>query len=148
MSQTLMKIKSKYILSSIFSILNYDITLKLIKKNKKISELLGINISNYKNRTSYKYLVRRTIIREKSENRDRTEDYLKHFISTILSSILFIYVLIFASILVTEGAFNESNTKDDYNKNYLKAIDKINLNLFFFNLYYNFIHSNICLGNK
>jgi hypothetical protein len=37
--------------------------------------------------------------------------------------------------LNSKGAFNESNTKDNYNKNYLKIIDKINLSLFGFLAY-------------
>ena len=135
MSQILMKINSKYILNSIFSLLNYDRTLKIIKDNKKISEYLGIDVSNYKNRTSFKYLERRTIIKNYPGFRDRTEVYIKHCISIILSAILFIYVLIVASILNSKGAFNESNTKDNYNKNYLKIIDKINLSLFGFLAY-------------
>ena len=135
MSQTLMKINSKYILRSIFSIPNYDTILKLIKNNKKISQLLGINISNYKNRTCYQYLERKTIIKYIPEYRDRTEVYIKHCISILLSAILFIYVLIFASILISKGAFDESNTKDNYNENYLKIIDKINLSLFGFLAY-------------
>ena len=117
MSQILMKINSKYILNSIFSLLNYDRTLKIIKDNKKISEYLGIDVSNYKNRTSFKYLERRTIIKNYPGFTDRTEVYIKHCISIILSAILFIYVLIVASILNSKGAFNESNTKDNYNKN-------------------------------
>ena len=48
---------------------------------------------------------------------------------------LFIYVLIFASILASKGAFYENNTKDNYNKNYAKVIDKINLSLFGFLAY-------------
>ena len=64
MSQLLMNINSKYILKSIFSFLNYDCTLKLIKNNKRISELLGINISNYKIRASYQYLERKIIIKK------------------------------------------------------------------------------------
>ena len=136
MSQTLLKINSKYILKSIFSILNYDNILKLIKNNKKISELLEINISNYKNRTSYKYLERKTIIKRDSYYyKGGLEDGIKHCYSIVISSILFIYVLIFASVLVSKGAFNESNIKVNYNKNYLKAIDKINLSLFGFLAY-------------
>ena len=135
MSQTLMKINSKYILRSIFSFLNYDNTLKLIKNNKKISELVGINISNYKNRTNYQYLERKTIIKNNSSYEYGLQDCCKYCCSFILASILFIYVIIFASILVSKGAFNESNTKDNYSKNYLKIIDKINLSLFGFLAY-------------
>ena len=48
---------------------------------------------------------------------------------------IFIQVLIFSSILAAKGAFNENNTKDNYNKNYAKVIDKINLSLFGFLAY-------------
>ena len=37
--------------------------------------------------------------------------------------------------MASKGAFDENNTKDNYNKNYSKIIDKINLSLFGFSAY-------------
>jgi len=51
-------------------------------------------------------------------------------IYSIIAIILFIYILVFASLLVSKGSFNEENTKDNYNKDYTDIINKINLSLF------------------
>ena len=40
-----------------------------------------------------------------------------------------------ASVLLAKGAFNENNTKKNYNKNYSKIINIINLSLFGFSIY-------------
>ena len=47
MSQTRLKISSDYILKQIFSFVDYDLTLELVKNNKSLQEHLGINIINY-----------------------------------------------------------------------------------------------------
>ena len=60
------------------------------------------------------------------------EIVFNYIISSCLAGILFIYALIFASIIASKGAFNENNTKDNYNKNFSKIIDKTNLSLFGF----------------
>ena len=139
MSQILFHIKSQYIIKSIFSILNYDHALKLVKYNKKLQKTFGINNINYKERSSYQYNERKTIIKEYHHYGYHGSNYLatlfNYIISGCLAGMLFIYVLIFASILASKGAFNENNTKDNYNKNYSKIIDKINLSLFGFLAY-------------
>jgi len=139
MSQTLFNIKSQYILKSIFSILNYDHALKLVKYNKKLQKTLGIYTIKFKERSSYQYNERKTIITKYYEyyhyRAYGLEACFNYFISGSLAGMLFIYVLIFASILAAKGAFNDNNTKDNYNKNYAKIIDKINLSLFGFLAY-------------
>ena len=133
MSKTLFKIKSIYIIKSIFSIVSYNHILKLIKNNKKFQTSLGINIQNYKKISSHQYLARKKItIKYPLFGGDGLAQLFKYCCSLILGVILFIYILIFASILAARGAFNENNTKNNYNKNYSKIIDKINLSLFGF----------------
>ena len=53
----------------------------------------------------------------------------------LCSSIIFIYALIIASIFVAKGAFDDNNTKNNYNKKYSKIIDKIHHSLFGFLAY-------------
>ena len=57
MSQTRLKISSDYILKQIFSFVDYDHILKIVKNNKNLQEHLGINIINYKKRSSYQYKI-------------------------------------------------------------------------------------------
>ena len=137
MSQTLLKIKSKYNLKEIFSFVNYECILKIIKNNKSLQEYLGINIINYKKRTSYKYVTRRKILKgcykdDAEENEEAIKVVITGLVYTIIAIILFIYTLIFASILVSKGAFSENNTRGNYNEDYAKIINKINLSLFGF----------------
>ena len=138
MAEIISKIKSKYILEKIFAHINYKTVLKLTKYNKHIQNKLGLNIDLFKEWSSYKF-EERTIINH-GINASGCE---KCFCSCCCSFIIFNYVLIVASILASKGAFNESNTKDNYDKNYSKIIDKINYSLFGFLAY--IIISNILI---
>ena len=138
MAEIISKIKSKYILEKIFAHINYKTVLKLTKYNKHIQNKLGLNIDLFKEWSSYKF-EERTIINH-GFNASGCE---KYFCSCCCSFIIFNYVLIVASILASKGAFNESNTKDNYDKNYSKIIDKINYSLFGFLAY--IIISNILI---
>ena len=53
----------------------------------------------------------------------------------IFALILFIYTIIFASVLAAKGAFNEKNIKKNSYKNIAILIKKINLSLFGFAAY-------------
>ena len=134
MSQLLLKIKSKYILKSIFSFINYNRNLKLIKLNKQLQINLGLNIENYKKQTNYQYLTCQKLWKIEVEDNDYDcpiwDKMILYIISTIIALILFIYVIVFASLLVSKGAFNENNVKEESNHNYINIIDKINLSLF------------------
>ena len=137
MSQILLKIRSDYILKQIFSFMDYGHTLKLINKNKSLQNNLGINIINYKERSSYQYKITRKILKDfYKDDGEETSKAIKYFIVcliyTIIAIILFIYILVFASLLVSKGSFNEKNTKNNYNKDYADIIKKINLSLFGF----------------
>ena len=135
MSQTLLNVKSDYILKQIFSFMNYHHTLKFVKNNKCLRNHLGINIVNYKQRSSYQYKITKQILKDfykdDAEENDRViKDMITCLIYSIIAIILFIYILVFASLLVSKGSFNEENTKDNYNKDYADIINKINLSLF------------------
>ena len=132
MSQTFLKIKSQYIMKEIFSFLDYNYSLKLIKNNKEIQKRLEIGIQNYKERTSYQLFERKEIINRIPELNGILVEYHIRSLAEIFTVIFFIYAAICALILNSIGTFNEKNTKNNFNKNYLKIINKINLSLFGF----------------
>ena len=135
MSQILLEIRSNYNLKTIFSYVDYNRILNIIKVNKTLQKKLGLSLKNYDEKSSYIYIERKKIVGNNPLRMDNMETVIKHCFSSIVSLILFIYVLIYASILASKGAFNEKNTKAKFNKNYLKIIDKINLSLFGFLAY-------------
>ena len=129
MSQPLLRIKSKYCLKEIFIYVNYDNILRLIKNNKKLKKKLGLNIDNYKNRSSYRCLEKQNIMRNYySKGPDSLIFYFSlsftigFFVIVLLSALLF---LIFPFGTLKEKDFNDSKIK-----NYFKIIRKINLSLF------------------
>ena len=134
MSQIIFRFKPQYILKSIFSVVNFGRTLKIINKNRQLQTNLGLNIINYKKRSSYQYVTKQKLIREIYNNVENKlfGQLLKYGISAIITITIFIFILIDASILVAKGAFNGNNTKENYNKNIAKIIDKINISLFGF----------------
>ena len=110
MSQTLFNIQSRYILKSIFSILNYDHILKILKYNKKLQKTLGINNINYKERSSFQIKERKTIVEKKyyryyHGRAHGLETCFNYFTPGSLPGMLFIYVLIFSSILACKRCF-------------------------------------------
>ena len=134
MSEIISKIKSKYILQMIFSHINYNKLLKITKYNKNIQNKLEMNFDLFQKWSSYQY-YKKTTFEDTRQCHDGLEDAFKYFFSGICTFIIFIYILIFASIVVAKGAFDEKNTKTNYNKNYSKIIDKINYSLFGFLAY-------------
>ena len=138
MSASLFGIKSKYNIMSIFSIVDYDRLLKLIKINKRLQKCLGIDKTNYKNRSDYQYVKGEKFKRRFSAHVNESDilaTIIKNCLFLTITVIFFLFVLIYASVLASKGAFNENNTKDNYNKNYEKIIDKINASLFGFLVY-------------
>ena len=134
MSEIISKIKSKYILQMIFSHINYNKLLKITNYNKNIQNKLEINFDLFQKWSSYQY-YKKTTFEDTRQYHDGLEDACKYFFSGICTFIIFIYILIFASLVVAKGAFDEKNTKTNYNKNYSKIIDKINYSLFGFLAY-------------
>ena len=138
MSASLFGIKSKYNIMSIFSIVDYGRLLKLIKINKSLQKCLGIDKTNYKNRSDYQYVIRKKFERSFCGGVNGSGVLtllIRNCLFLTATIIFFLFVLIYASVLASKGAFNENNTKDNYNKNYEKIIDKINASLFGFLVY-------------
>lgn len=131
------KISNNYILKELFSYINYNYLLKLVKNNKKIQNKLGINIENYKNRANfpiYEYLITTKIIEYPEEGIDDDfEAFAKCFtyISvSIIAFLIFSYSFIYSILLVALDTFNDNNTKIGYKKSYLTIINRINYSLF------------------
>ena len=134
-------IKSNYNLKLIFSYLDYQYILKLVKYNKRLQNKLGINIENDKNNsTNPKYILRKA-----KDYGDRNFDYYSYkkpevingeaelglcclpFCSTL---IYFLYTLIYSILLVFKESFNDDNTSKEKYEEKLNTIANINLSLF------------------
>lgn len=122
-------ISSDYCLKSIFTYLDYNCALKLIKYNKKFQNKLNIKIDNYRIFSSYKY-IKRKIIRKLKYIYNKYEQYQRIALFSIITLVPLTYILTFSSILYFEGSFNENNLKDNFNIKYLNTINKINKSLY------------------
>ena len=122
-------ISSDYCLKSIFTYLDYNCALKLIKYNKKFQNKLNIKIDNYRIFSSYKY-IKRKIIRKLKYIYNKYEQYQRIALFSIITLVPLTYILTFSSILYFEGSFNGNNLKDNFNIKYLNTINKINKSLY------------------
>ena len=129
--EILLKIKSDFCLKTIFTYLNYNYILKLIKNNKKIQRKLGIDIQNYKQKSSYKFVERKKIIKNDPLNHVAFRIVYIYVVSFLTTLVFFAIVLIFSILFIIRG-FNDNNTKSNYNKKYFNIIKKINISLFGF----------------
>ena len=133
------KISNDYILKSLFLYINYAQTLKLIQKNKNLQNRLGVKLENYKklsNFPNYEYIKESQVIEKKfygdiDDIAAMTKGY-QLLCSSCASLCLFIYILIYSILLVSLNTFDDSNTKDNYDKSIKKTIKIINICLFIF----------------
>ena len=128
--ETIFDINSKYCLKSVFSYMKYKYILELIKHNKKLQNELGFNLKNYKEISSYQY-VRRKIIRKEKYIYNRYEIMQFKTLIFIITLVPTVYIFAYASILYFEGSFNENYLKEDYDDQILNIIMNINTSLFF-----------------
>ena len=100
-------ISSEYCLKSVFSYLEYDYILRLLKYNKRLQNKLEIE---------YNYLKSKYIIRKVKKIRKIRNDGLSNVIGLLfigfLLSILIIFTIIFGTVLIKRRAFDDDNTKD------------------------------------
>ena len=131
-------VSNDFILKSIFSNIDYQLLLKIIKDNNQLKARLGIDLNNYKNLSDmpkYEYF------HQKSEN-NRPNSLLgtKYFsrvmhitiCTSCLTILFFLYSLIYTILLVSKDNFDENNSKENYDKSLVETINKINLSLFIF----------------
>ena len=134
MSQTLSRVNSNIILKKIFSFLDYDLLLKLIKNNKNFQKRSGLSITNYKERTSYNYQESEEIRDNRTNGLDFNDSRELFHYSKIITITLFIIILIAALLFLffPFGNLDEKDFNDKTIKNYFKVIRRINLSLFGF----------------
>ena len=100
-------ISSEYCLKSLFSYLEYDYILGLLKYNKRLQNKLEIE---------YNYLKSKYIIQKVKKIRKIRNDFLSNVIGLyfigFLLSILIIFTIIFGTVLIKRRAFDDDNTKD------------------------------------
>ena len=124
------KVSNNQSLKSIFSYINYLKILKIVQKNKRLQTRLGINIQNYKDFVDfpkYEYnKIEQIVDTEKSRIHSTDGVYLVLF-PCCCFCILFIYSLIYSILLVSLDSFDDSNTKEYYNKSFADIIKKINV---------------------
>ena len=63
-NSNIFNIHSKEIIKFVFSYLDYQLIIKLIKKNKRLQNTLGINLKNIKNKSNPKYIIEKKICRK------------------------------------------------------------------------------------
>ena len=100
-------ISSEYCLKSLFSYLEYDYILRLLKYNKRLQNKLEIE---------YNYLKSKYIIRKVKKFRKMRGVGLENIIGLCLICCLLmtliIFIIIFGSVLTKKRAFDDENTKD------------------------------------
>ena len=129
MSQTLLKLNSTSLLKKIFSHLDYDLLLKVVKDNKKLQKRLDINIDNYKQRTNFDYIE----IEKDGETNgshlhlSKLSSHIKIFTVTLFSIILVFSILL---IFFPFGNLDEKAITDKSIKHYFPVIKRINYSFF------------------
>lgn len=117
-------ISSTFCLKNIFSYLDYEYILKLIKYNKELQNRLGLKKENYEIIFSYEYVIRKII--KKIKNTNNCELYKCQLYISIISFVSITYILKYDSNLHTKGSFNATNLKKNYDENLLNIIKIIN----------------------
>ena len=124
----LSNISNDKILKNIFSYIEYNYTLKLLKENNSIRKRIGINLDNYNNSNNksdypkYEFTKEKKFLSSVADN----EGPILSWISSFLICPIFIYILIYSILLVSLKSFDDSNTKKNYNKSSAKIIKTIN----------------------
>ena len=136
--ETLTNIKSNYCMKFIFTFLEYNYILKLVKYNKKFQKILDIRLKNYKKRNIYLYSIQKYKPELKKEYLYEA-DYEKY----LSSSIYLVFSLchdtkgfIITAIILLGFFIAKQKIKERY-----KMINRIlNIILLFFFCIYSFVY--------
>ena len=107
----LSKLSSNYSLKTVFSYVNYQRLLNLIKYNKHLQNKLGINSNNYRNDYNFQYIKRKItrIYSGESNGKDEsTRDGYILLFSLCCSCCRFIYFIIYPILLVSLNLFDKN----------------------------------------
>ena len=126
----LLIIRNNYIIKSLFSYLYSKDILKLVQKNKKLQNILGINIQNYKEISEFPKYEYDTEIEDRSLYMEAIPEEWGKFLSSCTSGIFILYLLVYSILLIVLDTFDNNNTKKNYNKYLELIINIINLGLF------------------
>jgi len=132
-----LKVKNKEILKEIFSNLEFEAILKLIKYNKALQNKLEITRRIFQENSDlprYDYIISTKVIEKRKKNeRMKNISYEEgaFFYYIILTPIFFLLLLIYYIISVSVGYFDKSNIKENYDPNSLNKINCINKSLIF-----------------
>ena len=125
MSQSLLSIKSAYILKEILSNIDYNYVLKLIRYNKKIQNNLGLNLLNFKGRTNSLYLERKIWLKEPLHLGSHFWADCCTFNGVIFSFLFIITYFIISYVTLVKSGFD----KCKLNRKYFEIVYAINISL-------------------
>ena len=105
-------ISSDYCLKSIFSYIDYNNILTLIKYNKNDQNKSDINLNNYKKIFNFKYVKRNIQEKNSNANNGKKYDLNKYLYSCLFGLIIFINAFIYSLILSKLFSSNHKAKKE------------------------------------
>ena len=102
------KFSSEYCLKSVFSYLEYDYIVRLLKYNKRLQNKLEIEYNYLKS----KYIIRKVKKKIRKIMNDGLLNIGELLLICYLLGILITFTLIFGTVLIKRRAFDDDNTKD------------------------------------
>ena len=139
----LFKISSVYSMKTIFSYLDHNYLLKLVRYNKELQNQLEISLENYKIQTNYCILKRKVKKLERKYHEFSPSYILFTFHPYIAGTFLLLFLVYTILLFVVINLYGEFETKANYDNNLFNIIKNINFSLFIFIIF--FICSNLSL---
>ena len=122
-NEKIFKISSDFCLKLLFSYLDYNSILKIIKNSKKLQKRLCLNISNYKNKLSYKYAEKKIVKKMYFNNNDKRITIKIILIYLLISNFIYFYIFSFMISFYYKGP--SKDTKNNTTLSYLFIIDNL-----------------------
>ena len=132
-NEKIFKISSDFCLKLLFSYLDYNSILKIIKNSKKLQKRLCLNISNYKNKLSYKYAEKKIVKKMYFNNNDKRITIKIILIYLLISNFIYFYIFSFMISFYYKGP--SKDTKNNTTLSYLFIIKEL------FNSLYGYLYS-------
>ena len=130
-NEKLLKISSDFCLKLLFSYLDYNSILKIVKNNKKLQKRLCLNINNYKNKFCYQYAEKKIVKKFYFDNDKRIRKNVGLKIYSLSSCFLivlfFIYSLIISYSKDDNSHTNNNTVSDDFSSDLIFNSSKANL---------------------